>query len=91
MKGRGLTPSAPPIERGGATSSPEDDPHRYDVDMRGKLARLVGLGVASVLMVALATVVVVTSYSAAVKIGARGQFALLFAVGFGLASVMWFL
>lgn len=59
--------------------------------MRGKLARLVGFGVASVLMVALATVFVVTDYSDAVKIGARGQFALLFAVGFGLGSVMWFL
>ncbi len=59
--------------------------------MRGKLARLVGFGVASVLMVALATVFVVTDYSDAVKTGTRGQFALLFAVGFGQASVMWFL
>lgn len=59
--------------------------------MRGKLARLVGFGVASVLVVALATVSVVAGYSDAVKIGARGQFALLFAVGFGLTSVMWFL
>lgn len=42
-------------------------------------------------LTALAAVSTIGGYADAVRMGARGQFALTFATAFGLASVMWYL
>ena len=66
--------------------------YRYDLLMRSKRFGLgLGVGFGFVLIAALAANSAISGYSAAVNVHARGQFALLFAAGFGLASLMWFL
>ncbi len=62
----------------------------YHLAVSGRRSSLMVAGGFAVLT-ALAAVSTIGGYADAVRIDARGQFALTFASAFGLASVMWYL